>query len=112
MIDIACLPPTVNQSEIYRNGLTQMGISPASDALNNFGISLGNQMAVVPGRILNPPKVLYAQGKEMMIRDSAWNLRDVRFHKGARIGNCFAIAINERRGDFESGADPDFVKVN
>lgn len=111
MIDIACLPPSISQSEIYRNGLPKMGISPASDALQNFGISLGDQMAVVPGRILSPPKVAYAAGKEMVIRDSAWNLRDVRFHKAARIGNCVAVAINERPGDFSDAGNAEFKKV-
>lgn len=111
MIDIACLPPAVNQAEIYRNGLEQMGVSPASEALKNFGISLGTQMTVVPGRILNPPKVAYGKGKEMMVYNSAWNLRDVHFHRPAAIGNCLAVVINERRGDFEDVGDPEFKQV-
>lgn len=111
MLDVACRSPAVNQADIYRNGLSKMGISPLSPNLTNFGMSLGDQMAVVPGRILNPPKVAYAQGKEVEIRDSAWNLRGLRFHRGARLGNCLAIAISEGRFDFQSAQDPEFAKV-
>lgn len=111
MIDIACLPPSINQAEIYRNGLPQMGVQPASDALAQFGISLGNQMAVVPARILDPPKVAYAKNKELQIRDSAWNLRDVQFRKGAKIGPSVAVVIGGGRGDFDDPQDPDLARV-
>jgi eukaryotic translation initiation factor 2C len=111
MIDIACLPPSTNQAEIYRNGLPQMGVQPASGALNQFGISLGAQMAVVPARILDPPKVAYARNKELQIRDSAWNLRDVQFRNGAKIGPSIAIAVSERRGDFDDPQDRDLAQV-
>jgi len=111
MIDIACLPPKVNQAEIYRNGLPRMGVQPASEALTQFGISLGTQMAVVPGRILDPPKVAYARNKELQIRDSAWNLRDVQFRKGGKLGPSVAVAFNERRGDFDDPQDQDLVRV-
>lgn len=112
MLDVACRSPAINQADIYRNGLPKMGISPLSPNLSNFGMSLGDQMAVVPGRILNPPKVAYAQGKEVEIRDSAWNLRQLRFFRGARLGNCLAIAINDGgRSDFTAAADPEFAKV-
>lgn len=110
MIDIACLPPAINQADIYRNGLSNMGISPASDALNEFGISLGNQMAVVPGRILDSPKIAYL-GKVLETRDSAWNLRDQKFVKAVPLKNCLALAINERPGDFQGAGDPDFENV-
>lgn len=110
MIDIACLPPAVNQADIYRNGLSNMGLSPASDALNEFGISLGNQMAVVPGRILDSPKIAYL-GKVLETRDSAWNLRDQKFVKAVPLKNCLALAINERQGDFQGAGDPDFENV-
>lgn len=110
MIDIACLPPSVNQAAIYQNGLPQMGMQPASDALTKFGMSLGDQMAVVPGRILDPPRVAYAKS-ELQIRDSAWNLRDVQFYKGAKIGPSVAIVMSERRGDFDNPQDQELVRV-
>jgi eukaryotic translation initiation factor 2C len=110
MIDIACLAPSINQAEIYRNGLPQMGIQPVSDALTRFGISLGTQMAVVPGRILDPPKVAYAD-RQLQIKDSAWNLRDVQFRKGAKIGPCVAVVMNERRGDFDNPEDQELARV-
>jgi hypothetical protein len=110
MINFACLSPAINQADIYRNGLTNMGIAPPSDVLTEFGISLGTEMAVVPGRILDAPKIAYL-GKTMEVRDSAWNLRDVKFQKAAAIGPSVAIAISERPGDFQSADDPDFAGV-
>ena len=87
-----------------------MGMQPASDALTKFGMSLGDQMAVVPGRILDPPRVAYAKS-ELQIRDSAWNLRDVQFYKGAKIGPSVAIVMSERRGDFDNPQDQELVRV-
>lgn len=112
MLNIACRPPSVNQADIYRNGLTNMGVSPLSPNLVNFGIALGDQMAVVPARILNPPKIAYAGNKIMDVRDSAWNLRDLRFFKGARIQNCLALTLSESGRDFQGSSDPAFLEVS
>lgn len=69
-------------------------------------------MAVVPARILNPPRIAYGSNKIMDVRDSAWNLRDTKFIKGAKIGNCMALALSESGRDFQGPTDPAFLEVS
>ena len=113
MIDIACRPPAENQQAIIQSGLTRMGYTPSADTtLNAFGISLGQDMAVVPGRILPPPQIKYSN-QNARILDSAWNMKDVKFVVPAPLRNCAALALRAGgRDDFTGSDDPEFRRVS
>lgn len=55
MITAAAKPPNVNASAIVGRGLDELGFRAGADPLGAFGVSIGTEMTVVPGRILPPP---------------------------------------------------------
>ena len=75
-----------------------------------FGVKIHPEMIVVPGRVLNSPKVTYSgQGKAVM-RGAGWNMKDKRFFKAAtlgpwvmlRIGDAANIPVQELEGQYSS----------
>jgi len=108
MITVAAKPPNVNGRSIVGPGLDQLGFRPsASPQLNAFGISIGNEMTVVPGRILPPPGIKYGQGTPAVDERASWNLRGVRFAKGSRLDNWAVLVIQDgNRDEFSDPNDP------
>ncbi|KAF8895907.1 argonaute-like protein [Gymnopilus junonius] len=116
MITVAAKPPDVNASSIVGPGLDELGFRPnASSQLKAFGISVGNEMTVVPGRILPVPGIKYGQGsQETRIDDRAsWNLRNVKFTKGARLEKWGVLLIKDGnpRDEFASPTDPELLST-
>ncbi|KAI0664173.1 argonaute-like protein [Cubamyces menziesii] len=110
MITVACQPPNVNAREIVSRGIQELGFAQTAPPLNAFGVSIGNEMAVVPGRILPAPSVRYAGGGPTAIDDRAsWNLRGVRFTVGARLEKWAVLLIQDgnRRDEFAGTNDPE-----
>ena len=54
MITTAARPPNVNAQSIANQGLDLLGFRSGAAPLGAFGVSIGSEMAVVPGRILVP----------------------------------------------------------
>ncbi|CAA7266206.1 unnamed protein product [Cyclocybe aegerita] len=109
MITVAAKPPNINAASIAGSGLDQLGFRPnASPQLNAFGVSIGNQMTVVPGRILPPPGIKYGQGTPSVDEKASWNLRNVKFAKGARLEKWAVLVIldGNSRDEFSSPTDP------
>lgn len=79
MITIACRPPNANAESIVGPGLTELGFKDGAPPLTNFGIAIKNEMTVVPGRILPPPRIQYGQGTPQVDERASWNLRAVKF---------------------------------
>ncbi|KAI0768207.1 Piwi domain-containing protein [Trametes elegans] len=110
MITVACQPPNVNAQAIVGRGLHEFGFAQKPPPLDAFGISVGTEMAVVPGRILPPPVVRYHGGPLAGVDDrAAWNLRGVRFSLGARLEKWAALLIQDgnRRDEFAGADDPE-----
>lgn len=109
MITVAAKPPNVNARSIVGPGLDELGFrQSASPQLNAFGISIGNEMTVVPGRILPPPGIKYGQGTPAVDERASWNLKNVRFAKGARLENWAVLVILDgNRDEFSSTTDPE-----
>jgi len=106
MIKVAAKPPNVNAQSIVGPGLTELGFKPnGSQQLNTFGISIGNEMTVVPGRILSPPGIQYGQGKPDVDDRASWNLRNVKFAQGARLTALGVLVIQDGGRDEFSGPD-------
>ncbi|KDQ20605.1 hypothetical protein BOTBODRAFT_151362 [Botryobasidium botryosum FD-172 SS1] len=107
MITYACQPPNVNLASIIGEGLPRLGYVPSQQPLQNFGISVGASMAVVPGRILPPPIPTYANSRAQIDDRASWNLRNVRFAQGATLTKWAVLVIQDRgRNDFQGANDP------
>ncbi|KAL0948418.1 hypothetical protein HGRIS_010999 [Hohenbuehelia grisea] len=114
MITIACKPPNVNGAAIVGPGLDNLGYRPNSGAqtLNAFGVSIGNEMTIVPGRILPAPGVQYGQGKPEVDERASWNLRNVKFAKGGTLANWAVMLIRDGgRDEFQGVDDPELRSV-
>ncbi|KAG2110170.1 Piwi domain-containing protein [Suillus cothurnatus] len=110
MIRFACNPPKVNADAIIERGLLTLGFTPGtlgSQALSSFGMAVDNNMAVVPGRELPPPRLSYgAGGRPPKINNGSWNIVDVKFHNGGAIKSWWLFVIREKDGrTVFSGAD-------
>lgn len=107
MITVACRPPNVNAAAIINRGIRELGYAGVTDPLRAFGITIGNEMAVVPGRILAPPNIRYGQGAPRVDDRAGWNLRDVKFAVGGRLDNWAVLLIRDgERDEFNGPNDP------
>lgn len=108
MITVACQPPNVNGNAIMNNGLRELGFVNPGPTLGSFGVSIGPNMAVVPGRILPRPGLKYANNVSPAVDERAsWNLRNIRFATGARLEKWAVLLIGDRgRDEFQGPQDP------
>ncbi|THH27194.1 hypothetical protein EUX98_g6995 [Antrodiella citrinella] len=112
MIRVACQPPNVNAEAIVGRGLQELGFRQNAEPLGTFGVSIGSEMAVVPGRILPSPNIRYASGAPRVDERASWNLRDVRFAVGATLSNWGVLLIDDgSRGQFQGVQDPSLRQV-
>ena len=111
MILVAAKPPNVNAEAITNKGLTELGFRQgASSVLNTFGVSIGNEMAVVPGRILSPPGIKYGRGEPRVDERASWNLRDVKFARGGTLDRWAVLLIKDGgRDEFAGPDDPELI---
>ena len=116
MIKISAKPPNVNANAITVSGLRELGfmrgpnISPVLDV---FGISIGNDMAIVPARILTPPRIRYGKGEQAVDDRASWNLRNVVFAEGAKLGPWTVLVIKDgnRHEEFNDAQDPELRNI-
>ncbi|QDS74902.1 hypothetical protein FKW77_003864 [Venturia effusa] len=89
MITFAARFPNLNAASIEGNGLQVMSITSDQQAshIGKFGLSVGNEMLTVPGRILIAPTLSFK--KASPVRDGGWNLAGQQFHRGAKLGGIF-----------------------
>ena len=109
MITVAAKPPNINAMSIVNHGLGELGFRGGSEQFNTFGIAVGSEMTVVPGRILSPPGIKYGQGTPSVDERASWNLRNVKFTKGARLENWAVLVIldGNNRDEFSNPNDPE-----
>lgn len=106
MIKVACRPPNVNASSIVHRGLTELGFAQTVPPLASFGVTVGTEMAVVPGRLLPPPNVRYKAGTPNVDDRARWNLKNVTFAEGARVRSWAVLSILDRgKADFGAGEE-------
>ncbi|KAL4072209.1 Piwi domain-containing protein [Scleroderma yunnanense] len=114
MITIACQPPNVNGEAIVNQGLTHLGFRAPQPVLQAFGVNVGLEMAVVPGRILPRPGIKYSQNNSPSVDDRAsWNLRGVKFAVGAVLDKMAVLVIKDgkHRDEFAGRNDPELHEV-
>lgn len=68
--------------------------NPQIDGINKFGVSVDTQMVVVPGRILDGPRVTYGANKNITPRLASWNLASVKFAVPGRIPRWQVVVLN------------------
>jgi eukaryotic translation initiation factor 2C len=110
MIKVSAKPPNVNANAITVSGLRELGfmrgpnVSPVLDA---FGISISSDMAVVPARILTPPRIRYGKGEQGVDDKASWNLRNVVFAEGAKLDRWTVLVIKDgnRHDEFNGAQD-------
>ncbi|KAG1867688.1 Piwi domain-containing protein [Suillus subluteus] len=108
MIRFACNPPKVNADAIIERGLPTLGFTPETlgSPLSGFGIAVDNNMAVIPGRELPPPRLSYGGGRPPNVNNGSWNIVDVKFHNGGAIKSWWVLVVREKDGrSVFSGAD-------
>ena len=107
MITASAKPPNINAASIVDHGLNELGFRHGAPQLDAFGITVGKEMTVVPGRILSPPGIKYGQGAPSVDERASWNLRNVKFTKGARLENwAVLVIIDGNRDEFSRPDDP------
>ncbi|THH09696.1 hypothetical protein EW145_g1836 [Phellinidium pouzarii] len=96
MILHACKPPNVNARSIVGPGLQSLVRWPSS-----------------PGRILSSPRVMYNQKSQEVDQRASWNLRNVRFSRGAVLEKWAVLLIRDgnARAEFQSTDDPELQKT-
>jgi len=63
-------------------------------------------MAVVPGREIPPPHLSYREGRPPNVHNGAWNILDVKFHRGAEIRNWSVLVVRDGGSAFNGPQDP------
>ena len=113
MITVALQPPNVNARAITERGLDELGFRQGPDPLAAFGVSIGTEMAVVPGRILQPPQLQYGQGMPRVDERASWNLRDVKFAVGGKLEKWAVLLIQDGnpRDEFAGEGDSELRQV-
>ncbi|KAH8109520.1 Piwi-domain-containing protein [Phellopilus nigrolimitatus] len=99
-------PPYVDAKAITEQGLEVLGLRQGAPPIQGFGIELSRDMAVVPARLLSPPKVIYSSGS-LTVANGSWNTRDVRFHRPAQLTRAAILVLADGgRDDFRDSSDP------
>ncbi|EGO01021.1 hypothetical protein SERLA73DRAFT_167206 [Serpula lacrymans var. lacrymans S7.3] len=114
MITAACKPPNVNANAIVTHGLNELGfrLTAGPSLLGAFGISIGNEMAVVPGRILPSPGLTYSNAPAQIDERASWNMRSVRFTVGGRLERWVVLLVQDGgRDEFRGTNDPELRNV-
>lgn len=114
MIKFACRRPSDNARSITNEGLSLLGFSgQASQGLIKLGINVTTEMAVVPARVLSPPKLEFGGGKFARIDNdkASWNLQRVKFYKPQQLKSWGIFIINTSPGDFQGPQDGELLQL-
>ncbi|EGN97702.1 hypothetical protein SERLA73DRAFT_92911 [Serpula lacrymans var. lacrymans S7.3] len=97
MIRYACKRPADNARIIVNQGLQTLALTQdkINDPMSSFGISVSDQMAVIPARELPPPKVYYKSGKPPNVTGGSWNILEVTFQKGSVVKSWSVLVVRD-----------------
>jgi eukaryotic translation initiation factor 2C len=115
MIKIASKPARINAEFITGPGLQLLGFRDTADPMPAFGLDVGPNMAVVPGRILSRPLIKYANNQESALvptEHASWNMRGATFHTGAKLERWAVMVIKDgNHKEFQGVNDPELLTV-
>ncbi|KAL2803243.1 putative RNA interference and gene silencing protein [Aspergillus granulosus] len=98
IMDIAIRSPAENARSIVTKGSELLGFSIKSNSiLKNFGFQISPGLVNVPGRILQSPAVLYADGNKADVSSGVWRQNGTRFYKPGRVSSwAFIYIVNAK----------------
>jgi eukaryotic translation initiation factor 2C len=113
MSKCATIPPSVKAQAIEVQGLRELGLAPNSPTLTAFGVKVGREMATIPGRILNSPIPKYRQdtNSDFNADKASWNLKSVKFTKGATLEKWAVLLIHDGHDEFKGTNDPELINT-
>jgi eukaryotic translation initiation factor 2C len=98
MIKFTCQKPHIRSTKIA-TGMTLMQ-QKDDEYLEDFGLSVGQEMLTIPARVLEPPTISYhPASKEPTItpKDGTWNLRDKMVAQGVSLVSWGVIVFGNER---------------
>ncbi|KAH8113207.1 Piwi-domain-containing protein [Phellopilus nigrolimitatus] len=99
------VPPFVSAKTIAEQGLEVLGLRSGAPPIQGFGVKFSLDMAVVPARLLSPPKVIYSSDS-LTVANGSWNTRNVRFHRPAQLTRAAILVLADGgREDFRDSSD-------
>ena len=109
MVTVARRSPHMNAAAIVNQVRDQLGLDMTRPELRSFGVTIGPDMAVVPGRVLPKPGIKYLSSAALIDDQASWNLRGVTFAVGARLDNRAVLVIKDGspRDEFANSSDQD-----
>lgn len=111
MIKIAAQKPK-DRLKCIEEGIAVMN-SPKDPFAKGFGIKVSSQMTQVDARLLDAPKVLYAQNSrepQVSPQQGAWQQKNSYFFKGATLNTCAVLAL-DRPKFMDKRVITDFMQV-
>ncbi|KAI9711941.1 MAG: hypothetical protein M1828_001783 [Chrysothrix sp. TS-e1954] len=88
--------PGQNARSIVAQGFPTLGLQPSEAILGTFGLHPHNQLLKVSGRVLPSPSVSYMYDKPKEPFRGGWDLRNVKFHTGNKLGYWAVIAVTDQ----------------
>ncbi|KAJ1550047.1 hypothetical protein HK096_009047, partial [Nowakowskiella sp. JEL0078] len=110
LIRFTCQPPETRSKKVLE-GFNQLQNSD-NEYLRDFQISLSQDMATIPARILPTPTLSYnPSSRESSItpREGSWNLRDKKVANGAVL-NSWAVVVFGHEKDISTLVVAKFIK--
>ncbi|KAF9970775.1 eukaryotic translation initiation factor 2C, 2 [Actinomortierella ambigua] len=95
MLDFTCKAPWDRQKAI-QEGLQLLNYAENRD-MQDFGMRVASEMARINARVLQAPKVTYANKATVVPRDGQWNLRDFRVADGKALESWGVAVLGQER---------------
>ncbi|KAG7008143.1 protein argonaute-3 [Physcia stellaris] len=101
MIEYAKVEPAFCARKIVQDGLTKLGFSPPSEALAELGLTVGDDLITVPGRLLKAPEIQYKENfvQYPITKLGGWNFAGNRLYDSKKLPIWYCLRIAERRED-------------
>ncbi|KAJ5638279.1 hypothetical protein N7490_008158 [Penicillium lividum] len=89
--------PAQNAQSIVSKGAGMLGLEPLNATLAAFGVRVDNNLITVQGRVLSPPKIMYAKQKEIMTMAGSWNMKAIQFSRPVPLKNWTYLYVTTER---------------
>ncbi|KAF9207103.1 eukaryotic translation initiation factor 2C, 2 [Haplosporangium sp. Z 27] len=104
MIKFTSQPPSVRANNI-KDGVKLLNYE-GNEYINDFGMKISNEMAIVKARILQAPTIQYhprsPREASFVPRNGSWNLKDKKVCQGATLGSWGVVVFGSDREAPES----------
>lgn len=71
-------------------------------------MTVSKELLVVPARMLSNPPVHYLGNKAVNPKNGSWNMRDIKFTKGTKLGHWAFLIINDKEAKYPLERGPAF----